>query len=220
MKGSGWWLISLGSLNSSTPDPNVSLPPSSPPRPRHCPTRLIVALWQGGCLWSSSGWGLTQSSWWWYSFHDRADAQPVESLPNETREQAVCVRLIQLRKSRPQVSLIRLWFRWKWGCLSLKIQSTEHSQMTSVVSPTQFWLPWFPVAPLIVQSQLGSLFVLGNLYIFSSDISKLVSEAFLLGWFIVKQNCFLPTFLLTSTSSVMASGEEGISGREAGCGIG
>lgn len=63
--------------------------------------------------------------------------------PSELREQAVYVRLIQLRKSWPRFSLIRLGFRWKLDCLSLKTQSPEHSQMTSVVFPTHIWLPWF-----------------------------------------------------------------------------
>lgn len=45
-----------------------------------------------------------------------------------------------------------------------------------------------PCSAMIVQSQLGRFFTLWNLYIFHSDISEVITEAFLSGWFIVKQN--------------------------------
>lgn len=132
------WLISLGSLKVPTPDPILLPPPSF-----HCKTHssfmtrwvFVIQFRMGtnpvlpgaGVL---SMTGLTLSQW----------------NPSELREQAVCVRLIQLRKSWPWFSLIRLWFRWKRDCLSLKIQSSEHSQMTSVVSPTHIWPRWFLAA--------------------------------------------------------------------------
>lgn len=64
----GLWLISLGSLNISTPDPSLFPPPSS-----HCKshssfmTRWVFVI------------QFTQPSRRWCFFHDRADAPPVES---------------------------------------------------------------------------------------------------------------------------------------------
>lgn len=45
-----------------------------------------------------------------------------------------------------------------------------------------------PCSAVIMQSQLGRFFILWNLYIFCSDISKIITEVFLSGWVIVNLN--------------------------------
>lgn len=178
-KGYDVWLISQGHLNISTFDPSV-LPPPCPHWKAH---RSFITRW---VFVSQLRMGTKCAAQQGHSFHD---AQSVGSLWSKGTgsmywvDPAKEVTVWPYKAVVPAEARLSLLHR-KAGLWAFPddICGFSDTQSASLA----------PCTALVVQLGLGKFFVLWNLYIFNSDISKIVTESFLSGWFTVKQKLSPP----------------------------